>query len=379
MWIPYAFWPTFISVVINLSLIVYIIRANIKKPGNMAAFIMFLSILIWSIGELIERIAGPPPHDKVIAYFGVRFLFIGTALLSASLIHFLLDYPYRIRIRNDYRKGIIYGVYAFSVLGIIIDIFNDFLGKIVIAGEDPYSALGQTIWGLTPGPVHKLYVTWLLITAFLLLIGLLLKIRNVKMRIVRMQIWFTFAGMVIAYALITLTGYVPIILGIEMYPLTTISFSILGLFIIYTIYRYRLFLVVPTSETVEMQEKLPKAGFYELAREEAFKKFANLARSGYKSLAFVSENVDKFKEKYGLKATPVFEIAKQPGKDRLNPEIDEQREMIPFIISTFMEEVNNPVVLIDLTAKHITDELRKKIMDEIKRECGERGVFLVAS
>ncbi len=379
MWVPNAFWPTFVSAVINMLLVIYVIRANIKKPGNMAAFLMFSSILIWSVGELIERIAGPPPKDEMLAYFGARLLFVGIVLLSATFIHFLIDYPYRIQMKTILRKSLLYFVYGFSILGIFFDAFSDLIGKVVMVGESPYSALGQTIWGLEAGVVHKIYITWLLVSGLILLIGLPFKLRNVKMKIVRMQIWLTFIGVLIAYVLITATGYVPIILGINVYPLTTVSFSILGLFILYTIYKYRLFLVVPASETAEMHEALPEPGFYIFPKDIAYGKFANLARSGYKSLGFISENVDKFKEKYGLKATPIFEIAKRPGRDRLNPEIDEQREMIPFIISTFLEEVNNPVILIDLTAEHITDDLRKKIISEIKRECGDGGVFLVAS
>ena len=378
MWIPYAFWPTFVASVISIFLVAYILKANIRKAGNTAAFLMFFAILIWSLGELIERIAGPPPNDYNLAYFGARFLFLGIALASATLIHFAIDYPYRIKITANLRKYILYAVYAISLVGMVLDALSDFLGGIVITRDSPYKAFGQAIWGLEAGIVHKLYITWLFLAGLVLLIALPLKLRNVKMKIVKMQIWFTFIGILIAYVLITITGYAPILLNIEMYPLTTISFSIFGLFIIYTIYRYRMFLVVPASEEIELHEEIPEAGFYTLKRNEAFRKFANLAKSGHKALGFISQNVDKFREEYGLKATPIFEITKNPGKDRLNPQIEEQREMIPFIISTFMEEVENPVILIDLSAKHLTDDLRNKMMEEIEEVAKGRGVLIVA-
>ncbi len=377
MWIPYAFWSTFVASVISIFLVVYILKANIRKAGNAAAFVMFFSIFIWSIGELIERLAGPPPGDRFLAYFGMRFLFFGMSLLSATFIHFAIDYPYRIKINVGLRKFILYSVYAVSLIGMLLDAVDNFVGRIIISGESSYYVFGQKIWGLDPGAGYKLYVIWLFISALILLILLPLKLRKVKMKIVRMQIWFTFVGMLIAYLLVTITGFVPVMLGITMYPLTTVSFSILGLFIIYTIYRYRLFLVVPAVEEIEMHEKLPKAGFYTLPKEEAFQKFANIAKSGYKALGFISQDVNRFRDMYGLKTTPIFEIAEQPGKDRLNPQIDEQREMIPFIISTFMEEVENPVILIDLSAKHLNNELRSKIMQEIKREYNDKGVLMV--
>ena len=379
MWIPYAFWPTFVASVISIFLVIYIIRADIRKAGNMAAFLMFFSVLIWSIGELIERIAGPPPADKELAYFGARFLFLGIALVSATFIHFAIDYPYRIKIGAKLRTEILYVVYAVSIIGWIIDAVSDFLGHIVIVGESPYTALGQTIWGLDPGIIHKVYATWLLLTALFLLVVLPLKLRNVKMKIVRMQIWFTFIGILIAFVLVTITGYAPVLLGIAMYPLTTISFSIFGVFIIYTIYRYRMFLVVPATEEIEMHEKVPEPGFYTMPRGEAFRRFVNLAKSGHKALGFISQKIDVFREKYSLKATPIFQIAENPGKDKLNPQIDEQREMIPFIISTFMEEVENPVILLDLSAKHVDDKLRKRILNEVREVAGGRGVLIVAS
>ncbi len=378
MWIPYVFWPTFVASVISIFLVVYVLKADIRKAGNMAAFFMFLSVLIWSIGELIERIAGPPNNDIYLAYFGARFLFFGIAILSAAFIHFAIDYPYRIKISKSLRKIIIYAVYGFSAMGILLDILDNFLGKLVIASESPYSAFGQTVWGLDPGLIYKIYITWLFLAGLILLAALLWKLRNVKMKIVRMQIWLTFTGLIIAYVLITLTGLVPVLLGIQMYPLTTVSFSIFGLFTIYTIYRYRLFIVVPATEEIELHEEMPESGVYKLPKDTAFQRFANLARSGYKAIGFISQNIAEFKGKYGLKATPIFEISENPGKDRLNPVIKEQREMIPFIISTFIDEVENPVILIDFSAKHIDENLRKKIMEEIESIVQENCVLIVA-
>ncbi len=377
MWIPYAFWPTLTAVIINLFLLIYIIRADIRKAGNMPAFIMFLSLFIWSLGELLERIAGPPPHDEMLAFFGARFLFIGIAIIPASLIHFIIEYPYRIKINKNIKAVIVWTLYGISLAAIILDFIDDIIGHVIIAGESSYSGLGQKIWGLDPGVGYKIYISLLVIVGLIVMVALPLKLRNVKMKIVRKQIWITFSGMLTTVILVLVTGYFPILLNIQMYPLTTVSFSIFGLFIIYSIYRYRLFLVVPAAEEVKKQEELPEAGFYQMDREEAYQKFANLAKSGYKSLGFINGNPENFKERYGLVATPIFGIAEEPGKDILNPEIEEQREMIPFIIATFLEDVEEGVVLVDLSAEHLSENTRRKIIEDIKRESGGRGVFLV--
>ncbi len=114
MWFTYASSISLVATMISAVLVYLILKADIKKPGNLAAFVMFLGVFIWSFGELLERIAGPPPNDEMLAYLGALTLCVGIFLTPAGLIHFAIDYPYRIKMKTSTRKYILYAVYLLS-------------------------------------------------------------------------------------------------------------------------------------------------------------------------------------------------------------------------------------------------------------------------
>ncbi len=384
MWVPYVFWPAAAATIISAALIIYIIRAGLKKPGNMPVFIMFLSLFIWSLGELLERLAGPPPADETLAIAGVKILMIGLALAPATFIHLAIDYPRRISIAPKSRKIILYAVYGVAAIYILLTFINEYIGNIVFNGVYTYNALGQQIWGLKEAPLHMIYDLWMVVAALVLFGVMIWKYKREKIAIIRSQMKLMIIGLFIGFLLVLFTGFIPpVLLGISMYPLTTVAFTIMGLFVIYTIYRYRMFLVAPTQESATESEKLPEYGIIKLKRDDAYEKFVLLARSGYPCLAFIGTDIKKFKDKYGLKTTPVFQITKEPGKDRLNPKIPEHMEMISFIIISFVDEANNPVVLLDINDALTEiggEELRNKVNESIMNSIDpSKAVYIFVS
>ncbi len=395
MWIPFAFWPSFIAVLIAADLVYLVIDANIRKPGNMAAFMMFLGMLIWSFGELIERIAGPPPAvekafypvislnpgvgDANLAYLGAIILCFGIFLMPAALVHFAFDYPYKLKINEKIRKGVLYAMYGLSGVAMLINVVNSYVGYLTVGYMKPYEAYGVYLWGLESGPVHAFMSLMLVVTALFLLGVLIYKLRGVRMDIVKKQIITTLVGFLIMFVILVVTALVPIVIEkTDSYPLTTLSFTIFGVFVMYTIARYRMFLVVPTTETVEEEEELPEEGMYRMEPEQAYEKFSKLARSGYSAIGFVVPPVEEFKKKYHLVNTPLFQITKSIGKDKLNPEISEHREMISFIIMSMLEQVYKPVILVDFTAKWLSEKTKKELLETLKgisKEIG--GVYLL--
>jgi len=366
MWFTYASGISLVATVISAVLVYLILRADIKKPGNLAAFVMFLGVFIWSLGELIERIAGPPPTDEMLAYMGALILCVGIFLTPAGLIHFAIDYPYRIKMKPSTRKYILYFVYALSIVGIAIIPFNNLLGGLVIKGVSPYNAPGIVIWGLESSLIHKFFATWNFIAALIMITILVIKIKGVDMYIIRNQIIITLVGFLIMFFMVVFTSFVPTMMNINMYPLNTLAFSIFGLFVIYTVHRYRLFLVSPVQEEVVEKEEMPDMGIYEMEKDDAYHKFILLVKSGNTGVAFISENPDEFKKKHGLKNTSIYEISKESGKNRLNPENKEHMEMIGFIITSLLEQVYKPVILLDLSEPWLKEELRKTLEENIK-------------
>ena len=378
MWITFAFWISLVGTLISGLLVYLVLRAGIRKPGNFAAFIMFLGVFIWSLGELIERVAGPPPSDKELAYIGMLTLCVGVFLTPAGVIHFSIDYPYRLKMKSGLRKAILYIVYGFSLIGIAFVPFNSLLGDIVIKQID-YTAFGITLWGLHSGLIHGIFTAWLFLAALIMVFILAFKARGIEMRLIKNQIIITIVGFLIMFFLIVFTYVIPAAMNKDSYPLTTLSFSIFGLFVIYTIMKYRMFLVAPSVEEKVENVELPEQGIHEMPKEEAYHKFALLAKSAHTCLAFIPDDPDEFKEKYGLKTTPVFQFTRELGKDRLNPELAEHRDMLIFIITSMVEQVYKPVIMIDLSAPWIGERIKEKIVSKIqellKQDYG--GVYFI--
>ncbi len=395
MWISFAFFPSFVATLIAAALVYLVIDADIRKPGNKAAFMMFFAMLIWSFGELVERIAGPPPavekafypvlslspgpYDVNLAYLGAIILCFGIFLMPASIIHFALYYPYKLKISDKVRKVILYSLYGLSLVTMAINVVNSYVGSLTVGYLKPYSAFGVYLWGLESGPIHAIMSLLMVVAALVLLGVLLFKLRGVHMDIIKKQIIITVVGFLIMFFILVVTALIPIVIThSDSYPLTTLSFTLFGVFVMYTIAKYRMFLVVPTTEEAEEEEELPEEGIYRMDTEEAYHKFSMLARSGYSAIGFLVPPIDEFKNKYKLVHTPLFQITKSIGKDKLNPEISEHREMISFIIMSMLEQVYKPVILIDLTAPWLSDKTKKEMMETIKgisKEIG--GVYLV--
>ena len=111
---PYAI-PSLLSTVCFVLLTVYVLYHNPKRTQNRVTAIMFLALIIWSLGETLERFSGPDPetlksywdawsathtgtpdygwHEYGLALFWGKFLSIGVLLLGPATLHFSLVVP----------------------------------------------------------------------------------------------------------------------------------------------------------------------------------------------------------------------------------------------------------------------------------------------
>lgn len=338
MWFPHAFWPALFAVILGATILIRLFLSDIRKPGNLAAFMLFFSFFIWSFGEMMERMAGPPPADEWMAWFGAQFLFIGMALAPAAFVHFSVVFPYMLRFR--WRKAIIYFFYGISLVFAILGIANP--NGLIIADMEPYEGLGQTIWGIVGSGIYTMYVVYIFSMALVFTAVMIYKYFKSDMKVVRMQIFVGISGFIVAVTLITVSSFIPMLMGESAYPLTTVSFSIFSLFILYAIYRYRVFLVSPEehSGTVE-------PGFEVMDREAAYRRLKRAIKDDVPILAFISGDVASFKKSVG-KDIPAFQISRELGPDHLNPLMDEHVEMIRFIIASFAERTDGSLVFADV-------------------------------
>ena len=381
MWLPNAFYPSLVAMILDLAFIAYILKVGLRKPGNVPSFLLFLTIFIGVFGELLERIAGPPPQDYFIAYVGAKLIGIGSVLLSATLIHFALDFPYRLKIKRKTREIVLAVFYSVSVIGVILILLNDYLGKPMIVGLSPYPALGQQIWGMEYGAVYGLYMLWAFMASVAVLGLLFYKMKNTKINLIKKQIVLILSGMLIVEVMISVSVLLPALFDYEMYPLSSIAMTIFSMFVSYTIMKYRLFLVSPAAETTSGTRKyeLQPGTVRVVSEEHGFELFTDQVYGGIPGLLFTTKDIEKIRERYNLVETPIFRVCKTPGRDTLNPMIGEHREMIAFIISEFLEEAQGVVYLNSIDSmfkKNDFESFLEIISEYIKEE--KKGVLLIS-
>ncbi len=378
MWLPIAFYPACIATVIFGLLLALLLKTGLKRPGNTAAFMLFLAFFLWSFGEMIERMAGPPPAEEWLALVGVKILTAGVFLVLPAGIHFGWDFPFRLcPTKQNLRKYIIGALYAAAAVAIVLNAAT----TLFISGVSPYHAVREDIWGMDHTPLYMLYQVGNIAATVFLIASLVYKHVKTHIPVVKKQIRLVLAGFLLSYVLVLATGFIPMVLGMDMYPLTTPSFTLMAGMILYTIVRYRLFIFTPAAEERVEEAEALSPGVYEMGREEAYGKVASLARSGNPALIFTPEDVDEVRERYGLKETLVFQISEKAGRDRLNPAVEEHREMIPFIVMSFITETGGRgVVLMDCldAAEEIAGADAREWLEEqfrhIERE--HRGVYI---
>jgi len=378
MWFPIAFYPACVATVIFGLLLTLLLKTGLKRPGNSSAFMLFLAFFLWSLGEMVERMAGPPPAEEWLALAGVKILTAGVFLVLPAGIHFGWDFPFRLApTRTELRRYVIGAMYALAVVAIALNAVT----PLFISGVSPYHAMGEDIWGLDHTALYMLYQVGNIAATLFLMASLIYKHVKTRIPIVRKQIRLVLAGFILSYVLVLSTGFVPMALGIDMYPLTTPSFTLMAGMILYTIVKYRLFIFTPGSEEKVEEAEALSPGVYEMEREDAYRRLASLARSGTPALIFTPEDVDEVRERYGLKETLVFQITEKAGRDRLNPAVEEHREMIPFIVMSFVTETGGRgAVLLDCLdpTEDIAGAGAREWLEEQFRHIEEehRGVYI---
>ncbi|MFO8109214.1 MAG: histidine kinase N-terminal 7TM domain-containing protein, partial [Thermoplasmata archaeon] len=118
----------------------------------------------------------------------------------------------------------------------------------------------------------------------------------------------------------------------------------------YAIHKNKLFRIVPEKETgrdVERSHELAPGKLYVTSDENmAYRAFADHVHNGIPGLAFTTRNKEVVQKEYHLKKTPVIRLNGSSGKEALNPKLREHLEMIPHLISDFMDEAEESVVII---------------------------------
>ena len=149
--------------------------------------------------------------------------------------------------------------------------------------------------------------------------------------------------------LIFLLGLYEVNMPSELSPGFFVSIVIIA----FSIYRHRLFTVVPVSEDLTSiigakgEEVLP-AGSYLLFEETRadgmYEALLSQVSNGVEGLIVTRTYPEDLREKYGLKRTPVIWLSSQPGPDCIDPT---NLSILEHIIVEFLKVGHNTVVAID--------------------------------
>src|SRR5437867_12558111 len=80
------------ALVVSAFLRAYVLGLNPRGSANRSAFLVMLALIIWDLGEIVERPFGPGPSSDTL-FVCPRLTRVVVVLVSASLSHLALTCP----------------------------------------------------------------------------------------------------------------------------------------------------------------------------------------------------------------------------------------------------------------------------------------------
>ncbi len=314
-------------------------------------------MFLWVVHELyVSRYVGMEiePYTFIIFLYETQFYFIAFIgplfLLTVLEVSGLLN--------SDNRFKITALIMVFPLINISLLTYS------IAAGHEwmhHYGTISDGSFPITQGPLfqyfHVPYNYIMIVISYIILIWKAVKPRYY---LERSQSLTLLVGSLLGLIgnLITITGTNPLT-GMYYVDVTFLGFGGTVVVYGYAIWKHRLINIAPNVEDI-------KDGESELSLEEgivyltddpgkAFDVFADLVHHGTPGLAFSTKDKEEIRAEYNLEKTSLVKLSETLGRDTLNPDLEEHAEMIPFLISDFMGETDESVVII-----HGLDEWKER-------------------
>lgn len=231
-----------ISAILNGFIGFYVYFINPKKITNKVFAVLVLLFAIYSIGEFIARGA----ETKDLALIGGRICYSIFPLACIVAVHFSLVFPRKYpndkNILSRYKILLIF-LYILSL--IIIIFFN-----ILVSIQD----VQISKWGyevvINSSTLFLIY--WLLFCACYGIASLLHTYFKKNITVFeKKQIKFVIIILLIIVAFSLGSNLIPPLFGIYIFPMTSISFTVFSLIVVYSMRRYKL-MAITTVETLDI-------------------------------------------------------------------------------------------------------------------------------
>ncbi|MCX8174053.1 MAG: hypothetical protein N3F63_05570 [Thermoplasmata archaeon] len=345
-------------VAVFIFAILLVCFARLRKSIHYSAFLYAFLFFLWSLGEFIERIAGPPPADREIAVLGLKIIAIAGAFLPATFVHFACKFPVTQRKVPDIVFGILYGV---SGVIAFVSAGTDFLVEGLIVYEPGWGAdfgAGMLVWGtyMIAGTIASIAI--LEKSSF-----------ELQSSAGRSQARIVGIALAISLCFAAITGYVPPLLGVEdIYPLTTIPFAITGLLMLHAFLKYHQVTWIPVK--LLDGKKIEKGYYWCSDINYGRKHFLEMVQQVGSGL-FVTTDPQIPDEIH--KVAKVIVLGKNGD---INPMDEDKMRMFTFLIEKFVSQEERSVVLIEgfdeLLAHYFYSTISVPEMFGELRRCAER-------
>ncbi|MCK4717626.1 MAG: hypothetical protein KAT70_03065 [Thermoplasmata archaeon] len=196
------------------------------------------------------------------------------------------------------------------------------------------------------------------------------------------------------HALIFFAAVIPALIGnivqltqLHNFPvdITPLSFGLTTIIFAVGVMKYGMFIVEPVrEETIEEGEARVDLSlgmqFYVSDPEYGFEIFADIVKHDTYGMGFTTKELPHIRTTYGLEKTLLFQFNKELKRDMLDPNIQEHKELLPFMIKVFAKEEPDSILIVhgldDFVELNAFTEMIKDINSWMRKE--KKGRLLLA-
>ena len=366
----WAFISLFIGL-FHLSLGVYVLYKNHKRPINVTFALLAFSLAIWCISEFGHRIADRPES----AYIWVNAGGFGWCLMASFCTHFILVFSRQERILKS--KLTYIALYLPSIVILYFFLITDLIYK-----HEPI----KRSYGYTYLPGDFVWVFTLnYVLLYFFVIYLIVRVMRGGNALEKRQAKPMFLGSTIFLALSTLTNIV--------YPTTQESvpelgtaFSVIwGISVFYAVLKHRLFNVEPSIEEPGITPKqyyLEKRHVYLIKEEwpdKGYQIFYDQITHGSFGLCITKLEPEKVRERYKLAKTPIIWLTFNSVESAILPrDIDG----LTSIVSDFVRKTEGSLFFFDCFSQiKLVNGFEKSLsmLKDLKKLCNENNSIMLIS
>ncbi len=307
--------PSLVSFIILVGMVIYILGIRGDRRRFPLAFAS-LSLAIYSIGEFIERSCRysftPPYPDYQIWLVSSKIMGLGILFSLIEFVIFLIYFPYTIKGRWIFKpRTVEVIVYLLSLIFTYLILFTE----LIIRNTPMTYPSGDIGYGQRNGLLMP-FVGIIILMVFGLVFYRLVRVYISGDKWVKQQIMLLGWGFGIFAIATIITGAIPWILNMDVYPITTTLTIFPVAFVAYAIKKYKLFHFQSREEKKEKVERyvtLEKGKNYLFLENRpylslnSFRKFVE----GSKGLIVTSHPPPIIKENFRFEKTPFLWVSEE--------------------------------------------------------------------